>query len=500
MSGNTPRKRLDGNKVDYGALQLKEAEAGALGAILLDPDTATKNLRQLNRNMFADLRHMKIFETLRLLNAEEVVIDENVLIQSLKREGDDALDEAGGASYILQLSDYCPSASNFSYFFDQLKDYEARRAIYRDTQDALKLIIDPKKAPTEILEEFQKTVSKRLRQSINGKSAIRFVSPLEALNYEPEEGTLLVGDYHITRGSITVIGGPAGIGKSRAVTSLALSGATQNNWFGLKVHTQFKTLIIQAENNQMRLMKEFSEIPAAQMERFVRVSLPPTMGLAFDRQEFQSAIIEYCEEFDPDLVVIDPWNRAVRDDGQRDYREALQNIQQSLPGATPPALAIVAHTRKARDNEKKMGRAVLDELSGSHLLGSAPRSVFVMVPASNDPEDNRVVWQNPKNNDGNMVAKSAWHRKNGLFTPCEAFDWDEYEKPGERAKALSSSDLEAAFENGQKKLKKKEVVDILMEQTGVGKTVCYDALKPDGKFGEHLNEDDNFLAWIGSDS
>jgi replicative DNA helicase len=180
MRDNTPRKRLDRNSFDYGALQLKEAEAGALGAILLDPDTATKNLRQLNRNMFADLRHMKIFETLRLLNAEEVVIDENVLIQSLKREGDDALDEAGGLHYILQLSDYCPSASNFSYFFDQLKDYEARRAIYRDTQDALKLIADPKKAPTEILEEFQKTVSKRLRQSINGKSAIRFVSPLEA--------------------------------------------------------------------------------------------------------------------------------------------------------------------------------------------------------------------------------------------------------------------------------------------------------------------------------
>ena len=56
------------------------------------------------------------------------------------------------------------------------------------------------------------------------------------------------------------------------------------------------------------------------------------------------------------------------------------------------------------------------------------------------------------------------------------------------------------FENGQKKLKKKEVVDILMEQTGVGKTVCYDALKPDGKFGEYLNEDANFLTWIGSDS
>ena len=73
MSGNTLQKRLDRNNFDYGALQLIEAEAGALGAILKDTETATKNLRQLNRNMFADLRHMKIFETLRLLNAEALI-------------------------------------------------------------------------------------------------------------------------------------------------------------------------------------------------------------------------------------------------------------------------------------------------------------------------------------------------------------------------------------------------------------------------------------------
>ena len=58
----------------------------------------------------------------------------------------------------------------------------------------------------------------------------------------------LVGDQHITRGSIFIIGGAPGVGKSRAAVALAEAGATSHDWFGLKVHSRFKTLIVQNEN------------------------------------------------------------------------------------------------------------------------------------------------------------------------------------------------------------------------------------------------------------
>ena len=481
---------------DYGSLQSVDAEAGVLGAILLESSTATKLFQKLNKNLFVDGRHRKIYKTMQSLLIENVPIDEATIIQKLTRQGEDAEQEAGGRSYILTLQDNCPSTANFSYFLEELQDFAIRRSLYSQMQETTKLIGDKTRSAADVLEEFHKITAKSLRQAVTTRPPIRFISPMDAREYVPEEGVLLVGDNHITRGGIAVIGGPPGIGKSRAVTALALSGATQRNWLGLQVHTQFKTLIIQAENAELRLAADYSDLPAELMEEFVRISLPPATGLAFHKEGFKAAVIEACEEFAPDIMVIDPWNRAVLDDAQRDYQETLQNIQECLPGEQPPALVIVAHTRKPKDAVKKTGREVLHELSGSNYLGTAPRSVFVMTAAANDPEDDRIIWQNPKNNDGKMSGISAWHRRGGLFDACEGFDWDEYHKEPENSKKITVKDLEALFESGDRLLERKKAVEELMEQTGLGKTACYEALKLDGKFAQHLSKQGDCLCWL----
>jgi len=147
-----------------------------------------------------------------------------------------------------------------------------------------------------------------------------------------------------------------------------------------------------------------------------------------------------------------------------------------------------------------MGRDLLHELSGSHYLGSAPRSVFVMLAASNDPTDDRVIWQNPKNNDGEMINRSAWYRKNSLFVRCEDFDWDQYLEPEVKRKGVRLQDIEAVFESGVRQLEKSRAVDELKAKTGLGKTACYDALKLDGKFGDHLQLNDlGLLEWVNKD-
>lgn len=481
---------------DYGSLQVRDAEVAVLGAVLLEPESATKLFRKLNKNLFGDLHHRKIFETMQSLLLENIPIDVTTILQRLRRQGDEAVQDAGGLAYIMELQDGCPSIVSFSYFLEELKDFANRRAICREIQETVKLIGDKTQNASDVLESFHKITAKSLRQAVTARPPIRFISPMDAREYVPEEGVLLIGDNHITRGGIAVIGGPPGIGKSRAATALALSGATQRSWLGLQVHTQFKTLIIQAENAELRLAADYSDLPAELMEEFVRISLPPVTGLAFHKESFKAAVIEACEEFVPDIVVIDPWNRAARDDAQRDYQETLQNIQESLPGDQPPALVIVAHTRKPKDAEKKTGRELLHELSGSTYLGSAPRSVFVMTAATNDPEDDRIIWQNPKNNDGKMCGISAWHRRGGLFDACEGFDWDDYHKEPEGSKKITVKDLEALFESGDRLLEKKKAVEELMEQTGLGKTACYEAFKLDGKFAQHLSKQGDYLCWL----
>jgi hypothetical protein len=65
------------------------------------------------------------------------------------------------------------------------------------------------------------------------------------------------------RGSVFVIRGAPGVEKSRVSVALAVAGTTVSDWFGLKTHRRFKTMIIQTENGLFRLSKKFTELDEA---------------------------------------------------------------------------------------------------------------------------------------------------------------------------------------------------------------------------------------------
>ena len=162
-------------------------------------------------------------------------------------------------------------------------------------------------------------------------------------------------------------------------------------------------------------------------------------------------------------------------------------------GDDAPALGIVAHTRKPRTDERANGRALLNLLAGSYVIGSVPRTVFVMQAASDDTTDNRIVWTCCKNNDGELGARSAWERRNGLFVPVPDFDWKTFDADGEKRRTVNLDDLDALFEGGKRQLTRNTAVEQLKEQTGLGKTACYQALKLGGKFAQNLSEQNGLL-------
>lgn len=326
---------------------------------------------------------------------------------------------------------------------------------------------------------------------------IEFLSPSELRSYEPPPSMVLVGDNHITRGSVFVIGGAPGIGKSRATVALAEAGATGCEWFGLKVHSKFKTFIVQNENGRFRLKQEFAELDESVLEKFVRVTPPPPYGLCFDRIEFRTQLAQLISGFGPDIVIIDPWNAASRDEKARSMLDTFEWIRQVIPaGDDGPAIGIVAHTRKPQVGERSSGRALLNLLAGSYVLGSVPRCVFVMQAASDEVTDNRVVWTCCKNNDGEAGERSVWERCNGLFRPVCGFDWDAFDSPESgKESGITKAQVAAVFQDGKLKLPRAKAVKKLMELTRKQKTPCYEALKISGKFGEHLEEGDGLLVW-----
>jgi hypothetical protein len=327
------------------------------------------------------------------------------------------------------------------------------------------------------------------------KPLIEFRSPLQLKNFVPAPGIMMVGDCHIVKGATFVIGGAPGIGKSRASISLAVAGATRSDWFGLKVHRKLKVMIIQTENGEFRLSREFGELNCAALEHYIRVCPPPPYGLCFGRDDFRAQLAAAIAEFKPDIMILDPWNAAARDEKAREYLETFNALRSVLPlGDDAPALGIVAHTRKPKMDERASGRALLNLLAGSYVLGSVPRTVFVMQAASDETTDNRVVWTCCKNNDGELGVRSAWERRNGLFAKVTDFDWEAFDaSEKDRRELITETDVAAIFRNGA--LKKAEAVKQLESNTGAHRASCYRALEPDGRFAKHLVVEGEWISW-----
>jgi hypothetical protein len=325
---------------------------------------------------------------------------------------------------------------------------------------------------------------------------IKVFTPSELRDYNPAQEPVLVGENHITRGEVFVIGGEPGVGKSRLAVSLAIAGATGTGWLGLKIRQQFRTLILQTENGRFRLKMDFDEIDATKLDEWVRVSEPPPFGLTFNNPEFQADLTAIISDFKPHVVLLDPWNAAAKDDRQKDYAETFDIIRAILPkGDDKPALGIVAHTRKPQTGERRNGgTGLMHALSGSYVLTSVPRCIWIVVRGSEDETDNSVVVFNPKNSNGQNSMRSAWIRKNGLFDPLRNFDWKQFDKPPEERRTITGDDIEQVLK-GKGNVQRAQAVESLMKLTGLGKSACFAALQNDGKYGQLFTVLNGALVW-----
>ena len=312
---------------------------------------------------------------------------------------------------------------------------------------------------------------------------IEFLTPSQLAAYIPPENARIVGDFHITRGATFVFAGAPGVGKSRALNSLAVAGAYGGDWLGLPVHRRFKTIIIQNENGRCRLQSEFADLDCSRLDHWVRICPPPPFGMCMDRTAFREQLQEAIQEFQPDVVCFDPWNAVARDEKARDYLETFNLIRSIIPaGDDAPALGIVAHTRKPRADERANGRGLLNLLAGSYVLGSVPRSVFVMQAATDDPEDSRIVWTCCKNNDGPMGQRTVWGRRNGVFVPVDDFDWDSFDN-GTKSDTPRKNEAVLLVTASTKPVSKSAIASEL-KKTGMAQATAYRRIEAGVASGE----------------
>ena len=408
----------------------EDCEKALICSLLRAPgEVSTLCLNRLRIEAFNIPAHRIIYNTILEWDKPGEQVDFPWLRHTLR----DQLEELGGPEYLSHLYGFVPTAANASHYLNIILDQDLRRRAILFSNKISALCYDQATEIGDQFPEWERQFSKIVHSNnrvSDKKPVIEFLRPSQIKAYEPPSGTLLVGDNHIVRGVVFIVAGPPGVGKSRSTIALAEAGATKLDWLGLKVHSQFRTMIVQNENGRYRLKLEFSELNAELLDQYLVVSPPPPYGLRFDKRDFRDQLKATIESFQPAVIWIDPWNAVARDDKQKDYRETFDLVRDVIPsGDESPAIGIAAHTRKPLPNERASGRTLLNLLSGSHVLASVPRTVWVMQHATDDVGENRVVVTCCKNNDGEL---GLWRQHFGYGRGAWRFHRMREQRGGER--------------------------------------------------------------------
>jgi hypothetical protein len=417
-------------------------EAALIGCAFLDPVLVMSALENVGLenpvDLFGDKRHRIVFRIAREICNRGGALDLITFSAALKTEEQAGREKPGIVSYnyISALIEKVPSPGNYSYYLSTVLDrYKARRK-RQLMQRQYTLENENPNGPGDVNESIDDAIAELEKIRSVGpqkKKAINFASWNDVTNYKVPEGFQLMDNMFLARGQISVVAGYPGTGKSMFSMWLAALAATgAEDFMGHKILTRFRTLVLQNENGLFPLQQRFQGVqerfPDFNFNDWIKVSEPPENGLAVSDPEFRRAVKNEIRSFDPGLVVIDPFTNLVNDLGHRDYKEALDHIRDIIPERPDqPAILIVAHCRKRGQGSKRVrGRGLLNEIIGSQVLGGQLRAAWGIDAVSDNVEDERVIVQDIKNNNGPMIGPSAWQRGVGCFDEIPDFDMDEY--------------------------------------------------------------------------
>src|SRR5580704_14011653 len=176
-----------------------EAEQGVLGCVLLSPnDCVGKCVEKFKAGaeVFYDLRHQTIFETVTEMYDAREAIDIITLQQRLKNK--QRLEEVGGIAYLNSLPDTVPSAANLSYYLDIVLEKYVLRKMIQTCTDVVGRVYDHEGEVDSLLDEVERDILRISETRVEGKTDKIKDLVKKAIN--------TIEDYHQRQGMLTGVG------------------------------------------------------------------------------------------------------------------------------------------------------------------------------------------------------------------------------------------------------------------------------------------------------
>jgi replicative DNA helicase len=176
-----------------------EAEQGVLGCVLLSPNDCIGECIgkfKAGAEVFYDLRHQTIFETLLEMYDAREGIDIITLQQRLKNK--QRLEEVGGLGYLNSLPDAVPSAANLSYYLEIVLEKFILRKMIHTCTEVVGRVYEHEGEVDTLLDEVERDILRISETRVEGKT--------DKIKELVKKAISIIEDYHARQGMLTGVG------------------------------------------------------------------------------------------------------------------------------------------------------------------------------------------------------------------------------------------------------------------------------------------------------
>lgn len=201
---------VDPSKLDRLPPHSIEAEQGVLGCLLWSPnDCMNECVTKFkgDNEVFYDLRHQTIYDTIQAMYDKREAVDLITLQQRLK--DNQVLDQVGGIAYLSSLQDAVPSAANLSYYVEIVLEKAALRKMIRTCSDIVARAYENEGEVDSLMDEAERDILRISESRVQGATL--------GIKELVKKAITTIEDYHQRQGMLTGI--PTGFADLDKMTS-----------------------------------------------------------------------------------------------------------------------------------------------------------------------------------------------------------------------------------------------------------------------------------------
>lgn len=220
-------------KADKIPPQNIEAEMATLGAMLIDEGVIPEVLEFIDEAAFYKEEHRIIFSSIVELFDKRKKID--VLTMSEELDKKKMLEKAGGAAYLVTLTDFVPTAANAVHYARIIKEKSILRYLINNATQIVSLVYKEEEDVSVILDKAERLIFEISNRRVEGgyvhiKEIIKDgIELIESLYHRKSHITGIPTGFRdfdiktagLQKGDLIIVAGRPSMGKSAFVTSIA---------------------------------------------------------------------------------------------------------------------------------------------------------------------------------------------------------------------------------------------------------------------------------------